>query len=83
MNQPGIIERELARFGHTSTPIGNGRMLIFGGAIENNENKFVTTNDIFVINLETLGWQKLESYLIRHWKYSYSTSSSFDLSDRC
>jgi len=81
MNPQGINERELARFGHTSTPIGNGRVLIFGGAIENNENKFVTTNDIFVVNLETLQWTKLESNLKRHWKCSKSKSSTFDLSN--
>jgi hypothetical protein len=77
-----IIERELARFGHTSTQIGLGRILIFGGAIDNNENKFVTTNDTFVVNVETLQWTKLESEFIRRWQCAFATGSSFNLSNR-
>ena len=40
-------------------------MLIFGGAIENNENSFVTTNDTYLLTVDTLLWTKLESTLTR------------------
>lgn len=49
-----ILDKELARFGHTINRINHYEYLVFGGAIENNENTYVTTNDTFVINKDTL-----------------------------
>ena len=49
-----ILDKELARFGHTIDRINHHEYLVFGGAIENNENTYVTTNDTFIINKDTL-----------------------------
>ncbi len=56
-----LDNRQFARFGHTITQLSFGRMLVFGGAIENNENSFVTTNDTYLLTMEGLVWTKLES----------------------
>ena len=62
-----ISEKELARFGHTIDRINHHEYLVFGGAIENNENTYVTTNDTFVINKDTLQWRRVQSNIKRHW----------------
>ena len=49
------------RFGHTSTYISQNKVFIFGGAVESNENSFVTTNDSFVLELDIFQWRKLEN----------------------
>ena len=42
-------------------PISEEHVLVFGGAIERDQNSFVTTNDTFLINKSTLKWTKLEN----------------------
>lgn len=51
-----INERDLARFGHTLNRINDNEFLIFGGAVENAPNAYVTTNDTFILNKNTLEW---------------------------
>lgn len=41
-------------------------MVVFGGAIENNGESFVTTNDTYLLTMEGLTWTKLESSITRH-----------------
>lgn len=56
-------------------------MLVFGGAIENNGESFVTTNDSYLLTMDNLTWTKLESDLTRHWNHSLPTSCSLHVSD--
>ena len=66
-----ISDKELARFGHTIDRINHYEYLVFGGAIENNDNTYVTTNDTFVINKDTLQWRRIQSNLTRCWCYTF------------
>lgn len=54
------------RFGHTLTFVSENKMVVFGGAIDSKDQAFVTTNDTFLVNCDTLAWQRLESKLNRH-----------------
>ena len=40
-------------------PISEDHVLVFGGAIERDQNSFVTTNDTFLIEKKKLQWIKL------------------------
>ena len=47
-----------ARFGHTFTMVGQGRAVLFGGAVSDN-SKFNITNDTFIYEFPTKRWKKL------------------------
>lgn len=46
-----------ARFGHTFNMLGQGRAVLFGGAVSDN-GKFTITNDVFTYELVTKRWRK-------------------------
>lgn len=51
-------------FGHTATPIGKTKVVLFGGALEV-PGKLTMTNDIYIYNVFTNEWCKCErKYII-------------------
>lgn len=50
-----------ARFGHTMTPIGKERAILFGGAVGDNSSKYVITGDTFLCEYFNKRFKKLES----------------------
>lgn len=49
----------LARFGHTVTPIGKDKAILFGGAV-GDTGKYVITGDTFMCDYNNKRWKKLE-----------------------
>eukprot|EP00914_Ancora_sagittata_P024837 GHVO01049559.1.p1 GENE.GHVO01049559.1~~GHVO01049559.1.p1 ORF type:complete len:879 (-),score=113.27 GHVO01049559.1:304-2940(-) len=45
----------LARFGHTTTYVGNYTVILFGGAV-GDSGRYTITNDTFMLDLTTLKW---------------------------
>ena len=66
----------LNRFGHTSITMSNEKVFIFGGAVENGENSFITTNESIQLHISTGIYKLLQSKIIRYWYSSLSKSSS-------
>ena len=56
----------MARFGHTITPIGKDKAILFGGAVGDTgtllftPGKFVITGDTFICDYNQKRWKKLE-----------------------
>ena len=50
-----------ARFGHTITPIGKERAVLFGGAVGDNSSKYVITGDTFLCEYIHKRFKKLEN----------------------
>lgn len=50
-----------ARFGHTITPIGKERAILFGGAVGDNSSKYVITGDTFLCEYIHKRFKKLEN----------------------
>ena len=48
------MQQQLTRFGHTINQINKNELLVFGGAVEKEQEKFITTNDTFIIRMDTL-----------------------------
>ena len=63
--QAEIHAQEMARFGHTITPINESALLVFGGAIETSRGVYSTTCDSFLIIRESLLWKRVQSRLKR------------------
>jgi len=47
-----------ARFGHTITPIGKDKAILFGGAV-GDTGKYLITGDSFLCDYNTRKWKKL------------------------
>ena len=41
--------------------MAENKLLVFGGAIDSKDQSFVTTNDTFLVNCDTLTWTRLEN----------------------
>ena len=55
-----VGEIPLARFGHTLTLLGQGKAVLFGGAVSDN-GKFCITNDTFLYDVATKRWKKINN----------------------
>ena len=57
-----------ARFGHTITPIGKDKAILFGGAVgdtgkfSDNLGKYIITGDTYICDYNLLKWKKLENH---------------------
>ncbi len=49
-----------ARFGHTLTMIGQGKAILFGGAISEN-GRFSITNDTFLYDIPLKRWKRVSN----------------------
>eukprot|EP00917_Polyrhabdina_sp_WS-2016_P022210 GHVP01048238.1.p1 GENE.GHVP01048238.1~~GHVP01048238.1.p1 ORF type:complete len:819 (+),score=106.04 GHVP01048238.1:110-2566(+) len=49
-----------ARFGHTTTYVGNYTAILFGGAV-GDSGRYVITNDTYTLDLSTLKWTNIEA----------------------
>lgn len=55
----------MARFGHTITPIGKDKAILFGGAVGDTgtrsliQGKYVITGDTFICDYNLKRWKKL------------------------
>ena len=47
-----------ARFGHTFNLLGQGRAVLFGGAVSEN-GKYIITNDTFIFDFGTKRWKRI------------------------
>lgn len=56
MSEGGKVQ---ARFGHTAVWAKEGRLFVFGGAVESSDSSFITTNDSFALECETGEWRRL------------------------
>ena len=50
-----------ARFGHTITPIGKDRAILFGGAV-GDTGKYIITGDTFLLDYNLRKWKKLDNH---------------------
>lgn len=48
------MKAKQARFGHTMAFVSDNQIVVFGGAIDSRDQSFVTTNDTFLLNCDTL-----------------------------
>ena len=55
-----IGDNPLARFGHTITPIGKDKAILFGGAV-GDTGKYIITGDTFLCDFNLKKWKKLEN----------------------
>lgn len=54
-----VPDNQKARFAHSVNLINETQLFLFGGAIENQPTIYVTTNDSYLVDKNTLEWTKL------------------------
>jgi len=54
-----VPDNQKAWFAHSVNLINETQLFLFGGAIENQPTIYVTTNDSYLVDKNTLEWTKL------------------------